>query len=337
MSQSNDLRIILIGNSKTGKTSFVQKFIKNTFSNIYCPTVAYGNGYKEIEKNGKSYKINLWAFTGNEKIVKISTLLIKGADGCIFFSDSTNIQTRKDSIKQKQFIDGETTFLDGGKIPCILFESKCDLLEDQDIYEEEIKKFAKENGFDNGFLGSSKTGKNINESFEYLLNEIIERMKFMKNKEDDNSEKSNSKENKILHIDEFEEIEDSDEKEEKEEREIIFGESKLIDLQDIKFYDSLNGEIEIYININEGTNKLKEYSYKQKFKEIKRKYKILNNIKNAKIFSDILYGLKERNKIKINLYLKKVVVQVGFIFTSILGEEEEITFELISEDFKKKI
>ena len=47
-------------------------------------------------------------------------------------------------------------------------------------------------------------------------------------------------------------------------------------------------------------------------------------------------GLKERNKIKINLYLKKVVVQVGFIFTSILGEEEEITFELISEDFKKK-
>jgi len=49
-----------------------------------------------------------------------------------------------------------------------------------------------------------------------------------------------------------------------------------------------------------------------------------------------LNGLKKRNKIKINLYLKKVVVQVGIIFNSILGDEEEITFELISEDIKKK-
>jgi hypothetical protein len=50
-----------------------------------------------------------------------------------------------------------------------------------------------------------------------------------------------------------------------------------------------------------------------------------------------LNGLKKRNKIKINLYLKKVVVQVGIIYNSILGDEEEITFELISEDIKKKI
>jgi hypothetical protein len=34
---------------------------------------------------------------------------------------------------------------------------------------------------DGGFLVSSKTGKNINESMEFLLNKIIERLEGMKN------------------------------------------------------------------------------------------------------------------------------------------------------------
>ena len=72
-----------------------------------------------------------------------------------------------------------------------------------------------------------------------------------------------------LQIDEFEESEESDEKEGKEEKEIVFGDIKLIDLQDITIYDSAEGEIEIYINIDE-ENKLKKYSCEQKFKELKK-------------------------------------------------------------------
>ena len=55
-----------------------------------------------------------------------------------------------------------------------LVKSKNDLIEDKENNESEI------NG---GFLVSSKTGKNINEYMEILLNKIIERLKGRKNKD----------------------------------------------------------------------------------------------------------------------------------------------------------
>jgi len=55
-----------------------------------------------------------------------------------------------------------------------LVKSKSDLIEDKENNESEI------NG---GFLVSSKTGKNINEYMEILLNKIIERLKGRKNKD----------------------------------------------------------------------------------------------------------------------------------------------------------
>ena len=335
----SDLKIIVTGNSQTGKTSFVNKYTKNIFNDSYKPIVVSEFGFKIYQKDNKLYRLHIWNFNGQDENGIVTKTFAKDAHGCIILSDATNIKTRKDTLKWKKSVDEVAKFLDGGKLPCILVESKSDILKgniNKYYFEEKIKKFAKENGFDDGFLGSSKTGKNIIESFDFLIGKIIERMELMQSKGFDVFKTRRESLDSELQIDEFEESEESDEKEEKEEKEIVFGDIKLIDLQDITIYDSAEGEIEIYINIDE-ENKLKKYSYEQKFKELKKQYKILNNIKNAKIFSDILNGLKKRNKIKINLYLKKVVVQVGIIFTSILGDEEEITFELVIENIKKKI
>ena len=334
----SDLKIIVTGNSQTGKTSFVNKYTKNIFNDSYKPIVVSEFGFKIYQKDNKLYRLHIWNFNGQDENGIVTKTFAKDAHGCIILSDATNIKTRKDTLKWKKSVDEVARFLDGGKLPCILVESKGDILKgymNKYYFEEKIKNFAKENGFDDGFLGSSKTGKNIIESFDFLIGKIIERMELMQSKGFDVFKTRRESLDSELQIDEFEESEESDEKEEKEEKEIVFGDIKLIDLQDITIYDSAEGEIEIYINIDE-ENKLKKYSYEQKFKELKKQYKILNNIKNAKIFYDILNGLKKRNKIKINLYLKKVVVQVGIIFNSILGDEEEITFELISEDIKKK-
>ena len=95
-------------------------------------------------------------------------------------------KTRDNTIIWKNKLDEIASFLDGGKIPCILVETKSDLLygNENDI-SKEIKDFAQKNGFQGQFLTSSKEGKNINESIEYLINNIITRMEKLeeKNKE----------------------------------------------------------------------------------------------------------------------------------------------------------
>jgi small GTP-binding protein len=60
----NDLKIIVVGNSGTGKTSFVNKWTKNTFSETYKATIVSEFGYKIFEFKGKFYRIQLWDLAG---------------------------------------------------------------------------------------------------------------------------------------------------------------------------------------------------------------------------------------------------------------------------------
>lgn len=59
-----DLKIIVVGNSGTGKTSFVNKWTKNTFNETYKATIVSEFGYKIFEYNGKFYRIQLWDLAG---------------------------------------------------------------------------------------------------------------------------------------------------------------------------------------------------------------------------------------------------------------------------------
>ena len=59
-----DLKIVVIGNSGTGKTSFVNKWTKNIFSETYKATIVSEFGYKIFEHEGRFYRIQLWDLAG---------------------------------------------------------------------------------------------------------------------------------------------------------------------------------------------------------------------------------------------------------------------------------
>lgn len=67
----NDLKIIVVGNSGTGKTSFVNKWTKNTFSDVYKATIVSEFGYKIFEWKGKFYRIQLWDLAGRFNLQKV--------------------------------------------------------------------------------------------------------------------------------------------------------------------------------------------------------------------------------------------------------------------------
>ena len=59
-------------------------------------------------------------------------------------------------------------------------ESKRDLINDEkekEKVEKQLKSFAVSNGFDGSFLVSSKTGENLNESLEFIVNIIRKKQK----------------------------------------------------------------------------------------------------------------------------------------------------------------
>ena len=91
-----DLKIIVIGASGTWKTSLVNKWTKNLFSEAYKATIVSEFGFKIFEKDGKLYRIQLWDLAGQDKNAMVTKIFAKDAHGCIIMSDATNKQTREE-------------------------------------------------------------------------------------------------------------------------------------------------------------------------------------------------------------------------------------------------
>ena len=330
MSQSNkfrtDLKIITIGNSGTGKTSLVDKWTKNIFSDTYKETIVSLFGFKIFENEGRTFRIQLWDLAGKDKNALVTKIFAKDADGILVLSDASNISTRENTIYWKTVIEESTTYLNGGKFPFLLVESKCDLIDETPEYEEGLKKFAETNEFIGAFSVSSKTGKNVEESIEFLIKHIIKRLENnMKTKgtngyrpievENNEEEKYNKKYNQ-------------EEKKGKEKNNEDKNDNYEVGGRDINFYNE-DENLEIYIRKNGS-----KYSCTTDFYKLKEKYEILGGMKDTDKLIEILEELKDKGKVIINYYLENVVIQIGIIFTTLYGDQEEITFELINEDIE---
>jgi len=177
-STKNELKIIVVGNSGTGKTSFVNKWIKGTFDENYKATIVSEFSYKIFDYKDKSYKIQLWDLAGMDQNICITKIFSKDSHGCIVLSDINDKSTLDISVKWKNTVDETARFLDGTNIPSILIRNKIDLLENEDNNddEEQMKEFCEKNKFLRCFKTSAKTGTNIDEAMNFLISTIIDKM-----------------------------------------------------------------------------------------------------------------------------------------------------------------
>ena len=178
-SSKNDIKIIVVGNSGTGKTSFVNKWIKDSFDETYKATIVSEFSYKIVEYKEKSYKIQLWDLAGMDQNICITKIFSKDSHGCIVLSDITDEKTLTECVKWKNTVDETTKFLDGTNIPAILIRNKVDLLEENnenDNDEDMIKDFCEKNKFLKCFKTSAKTGTNIEEAMLFLISNIVDKM-----------------------------------------------------------------------------------------------------------------------------------------------------------------
>ena len=86
----NELKIIVIGNSNTGKTSFVNKWTKGTFSDVYKATVVSEFAFKIFQYKEKFYRIQLWDLAGQDQNSCITKIFSRNSHGCIVLTDITD-------------------------------------------------------------------------------------------------------------------------------------------------------------------------------------------------------------------------------------------------------
>jgi small GTP-binding protein len=170
-----DIKILIVGNTSTGKTSYVERYTTGTFKETYKATIISEYKYKIIKINNKIYRIHLWDLGGQDKNIYISKLLLKDSNGILIFSDVNRKNTIDDMLNWKNFFKEYNNFtFFKEETPIIGIFNKCDLLNNNIDDESFVDNFINKNYFDNNFKTSAKDNINIEESMNYIINKIID-------------------------------------------------------------------------------------------------------------------------------------------------------------------
>ena len=173
-----DLKIIILGNSGTGKTSLCKKWIGEERESIK-PTIITEYFSKIHVYNDKAYRIQLWDIGGQDRSNAIGKVFSKDSHGCILVSDVNNNQSLEDTIGWKSTIEDDCKFVDGEKIPFLLLRNKIDTIKsekEKESLEKETKIFSEENEFDLYGLTSALEDINVQESINSFVEHIINRL-----------------------------------------------------------------------------------------------------------------------------------------------------------------
>ena len=172
MSKIEEVKIMTLGNSLVGKSSFILKYIDDIFNDNYLSTLGVDFKQKEIKlKNGKKVRLRIFDTAGQERFKSASLTFIKKTDGIILIYDISNYDSFKATNGWMESIK------DNGKkdLPIILVGNKCDLSDEErqvSLKEGEDKA----NEFQIPFFETScKNGININEAVEKFVEDILEK------------------------------------------------------------------------------------------------------------------------------------------------------------------
>ena len=159
---------MLLGESQIGKTSLIQRYVKNNFNLSYITTVGIDFQLKQIKMNNKSIKLQIWDTAGQERFKNITKSYFHSSDGFIVGYDITSrLSFTNVSTWLKEINDNAPE-----EIQKILIGNKCDLNE-REVTTEEGQKLAEENGM-KFFETSAKHDINVKETFESITKDILD-------------------------------------------------------------------------------------------------------------------------------------------------------------------
>ena len=164
--ENNKIKIVLVGEVATGKTSLINAYLGESFKKDLASTITPSVSQRKIKIRNNEYLVNIWDTVGQEQYRSLTKIFIKGSHVVIFVYDITN----KETFNSLDFwVKSVEQFL--GKEPIFgIVGNKTDLFEKQVVEREKGEKFAKENGA----LFLETSAKDDAKGFRKFVHELIE-------------------------------------------------------------------------------------------------------------------------------------------------------------------
>lgn len=175
--ETETYKIILIGDSAVGKTSIINRFSKDEFSEKLLSTIGVDFRCKDINVDGTLVKLQLWDTAGQERFQSISKNFYRGAHGIIVvyaINDINSFQSVRvwlTEIDKNIGANDTSTFGAAPTVVKYLVGNKADLEDVRCVVAKSGKAEAETYGIK--FMETSaKSAKNIEELFVDIARDI---------------------------------------------------------------------------------------------------------------------------------------------------------------------
>ncbi|KAJ2952388.1 hypothetical protein O0L34_g4675 [Tuta absoluta] len=170
------IKLLCVGDSGVGKTSFLYKYTDGVFHTQFISTVGIDFREKTVmyQQNGRQHRIHLqlWDTAGQERFRSLTTAFYRDAMGFLLLFDLTN---EASFLEVRNWIEQLKTHALSDDPDIVLCGHKCDLQEKRLVNQNRAREFAK--NYNLPYLETSaKTGQNIDRAIEMLLDKVMLRM-----------------------------------------------------------------------------------------------------------------------------------------------------------------
>lgn len=163
------VKLVLLGDMGTGKTSLVLRFVKGQFFDFQESTIGAAFFTQVLSLNEVTIKFDIWDTAGQERYHSLAPMYYRGAAAAIVAYDITSMDSFERAKKWVQELQRQ------GNPNLIMFlvANKVDLEEKRKVKNEEGELYAQENGL--SFLETSaKSAHNVNELFYEIAKRLAE-------------------------------------------------------------------------------------------------------------------------------------------------------------------
>lgn len=164
-------KILIIGNSSVGKTSFLFRYADDSFTSAFVSTVGIDFKVKTVIRREKRMKLQIWDTAGQERYRTITTAYYRGAMGFILMYDVTNEESF--NSVQDWVTQIKTYSWDNAQV--ILVGNKSDMEAERVVTYDRGKQLADQLGLE-FFETSAKENINVKNVFERLVDIICDKM-----------------------------------------------------------------------------------------------------------------------------------------------------------------
>ena len=170
---NNIIKLILVGDSGTGKTNLINVAAGFDFDTGTVTTTSCSYVQKIMKKDNEQIKINLWDTIGQEKYRSLTKIFVKDSKIVIFVYDIT----KKESFDSLKYWKKVVEDVLGKEAILGVVGNKIDLYLEEQVSEDEGREYANLIGAKFKLTSAKNAPNSVIEIIEQLVNEYLEKNK----------------------------------------------------------------------------------------------------------------------------------------------------------------